>query len=98
METSNLLSPSLSDVLFGVGLGYLGANLYWVAWSGSSAGFVPPMTYINNYDFMSLKTYLPPVGAYVGFKMGAGNMAYLYGILGGAVATYIATMGMFSKQ
>jgi hypothetical protein len=88
---SFLLSPSLTDVLFSVGLGYVGISGY-LSWKAGGLSFVDPMTYMALLKADPIPSLLPMLGSYLGYMYGAGsgNLIYLYAIGGAMVGQMLA--------
>jgi hypothetical protein len=85
---SFLLSPSVSDILYGAGLGYLGISAY-LSFKAGSVSVMDPMAYMALFKSDMVPNLLPLLGGYVGYMyggtMGGSLWTYGGGIVGGAL-------------
>jgi hypothetical protein len=86
----SFLDTSVTGILIGGALGYLGVSAYNTM-RGGAISFVNPMTYIALLKSDMVASSIPLVLGWVGYSyFGEGNMAYLGGVAGGALGQALA--------
>ena len=89
---SFLLSPSVSDILYGAGLGYLGISAM-MSFKAGGLSIMDPMSYMAIMKADPLPGLLPLLGGYVGYMYGQGQsamMVYGMGLAGGVLGQALA--------